>query len=147
MKSSSTTRGERELFRREGAELYLIVEGEGESVMMQKGEFVLLLVKHACSPLAAVVAMVGDMQWPVGKDSLVLKGKENRYSFSLPASLTFALAFIPPAAPDRLHHLQRLDCLLHQYSTFMQQAGKFSSQRARLSRSIFMHCLAALASI
>lgn len=81
---------------------------------MQRGEFALLLVKHVSSPLAAVVATVGDMQWPVGKDSLVLKHENNRYSFSLPAALTYAVTF---SSPDTLH-LQQLDSLLRQYSTF-----------------------------
>ncbi len=46
-----------------GAQLFLVdVE---ESVLMQCGEFSLRLLKQTHSPLAAVVASVGEVQWPI----------------------------------------------------------------------------------
>ncbi|MCO5552193.1 hypothetical protein L7F22_005705 [Adiantum nelumboides] len=102
-----------ELFRKGGAQLFL-VDGD-ESALLQRGEFTLLLVKHSRSPLAAIVAMVGDMQWPVGKDSIVSKLGNTGFSFSnLPARLRFALSL----EHLDLAEMQKLELLFQEYATF-----------------------------
>ncbi|MCO5571240.1 hypothetical protein L7F22_024976 [Adiantum nelumboides] len=59
-----------ELFTTRRAKLYL-VDGS-QSALMQSGQFSLMLVKNPVSQLAAVVAMVGEVQWPVGRDASVI---------------------------------------------------------------------------
>lgn len=95
-----------------GAQLFLI-DGE-ESVLMQSGEFSLKLLKQTHSPLAVVVANVGEVQWPVGKDAPVLKLWNRRYTFALPG-LVYGLIFPDSAS---LEVMQRLEVVLDQYCTF-----------------------------
>lgn len=125
--------GESELFRKAGAQLYLV--DADESVLLQRGEFVLLLVKNSRSPLAAVVAMVGDMQWPVGKDSFVSKLGDAGFSFSnLPARLKFTLSLNKLETAE----MQKLERLFEEYSSYVhadsdaiQAADKFWTRLAK----------------
>jgi hypothetical protein len=96
-----------------GAQLCLI-DGE-ESVLMQKGDFCLRLLKQEHSPLAAIVAAVGEVQWPVGKDAPVLKVWNRRYTFALPG-LVYGLIF--PAETTPLEVLQQLEAVMDRYCTF-----------------------------
>lgn len=102
----------RELISIKNVQLYLI-DGE-ESVLMQSGEFSLKLLKQTHSPLAVVVANVGEVQWPVGKDAPVLKLYHRRYTFALPG---LVYGMIPPdtATAATLHNLE---LILADYSTF-----------------------------
>ncbi|KAH9570829.1 hypothetical protein CY35_02G062000 [Sphagnum magellanicum] len=104
---------ETELVRIRGAQLCLI-DGE-ESVLMQKGDFCLRLLKQEHSPLAAIVAAVGEVQWPVGKDAPVLKVWNRRYTFALPG-LVYGLIF--PAETTPLEVLQQLEAVMDRYCTF-----------------------------
>jgi hypothetical protein len=95
-----------------GAQLFLVdVE---ESVLMQCGEFSLRLLKQTHSPLAAVLASVGEVQWPVGKDAPILKVWNRRYTFALPG-LVYGLSF-PDSTPPAV--LQQLESVMDQYCTF-----------------------------
>ncbi|KAJ7516338.1 hypothetical protein O6H91_22G054500 [Diphasiastrum complanatum] len=103
---------ETELLKVRGAQLYLI--DEEESVLMQAGDFSLILVKQGHSPLAAVAALVGDVEWPVGKDSPVLKIANRCYTFALPG-LNYGLVL---SETTPLETSQYLESLMMQYSTF-----------------------------
>lgn len=103
---------QRELTNIRGVQLYLI-DGE-ESVLMTSGEFSLKLLKQTHSPLAVVVASVGEVQWPVGKDAPVLKVSNRRYTFALPG-LVYGM-FVPDST--QLGALQHLESILAEYSTF-----------------------------
>jgi hypothetical protein len=97
-----------------GAQLFL-VDGE-ESVLMQCGDFSLRLLKQAHpSPLAALVASVGQVQWPVGKDAPILKVWNRRYTFALPG-LVYGLLFPEISTPAIV--LQQLESIMDQYCTF-----------------------------
>lgn len=101
-----------ELVRIRGTDLFLI-DGE-ESVLMQSGDLVLVLQKQQRTPLAACVAMVGEVEWPVGKDAPVLRLADGRYSFALPG---FAYGMVLPEGvpPELVRHLEQL---LRVYATF-----------------------------
>lgn len=103
---------QRELIHIRGAQLYLI-DGE-ESVLMQSGEFSLKLLKQTHSPLAVVVANVGEVQWPVGKDAPALKVFHWRYTFALPG-LVYGVVL-----PDSTSGvtIQQFETILAEYSTF-----------------------------
>lgn len=103
---------QRELINIRGAQLYLI-DGE-ESVLMQSGEFSLKLLKQTHSPLAVVVANVGEVQWPVGKDAPVLKVFHLRYTFALPG-LVYGM-ILPDSTSGMV--IQQLETILAEYSTF-----------------------------
>ncbi|KAJ7557263.1 hypothetical protein O6H91_05G119400 [Diphasiastrum complanatum] len=101
-----------ELFKTKGAQLYLL-DGEA-SVLMQTGDFSLHLIKQANSLLAAVVASVGDVQWPVGKDSPVFKSGKASYTLALPG-IVYGLKLLESTPSGALHQLEALMLL---YSTF-----------------------------
>lgn len=103
---------QRELISMRNVQLYLI-DGE-ESMMMQSGEFSLKLLKQSHSPLAVVVANVGEVQWPVGKDAPVLKLFHRRYTFALPG-LVYGM-ILPESTP--VSALHTLEVILAEYSTF-----------------------------
>ncbi|CAK9207889.1 unnamed protein product [Sphagnum troendelagicum] len=109
-----------------GAQLFL-VDGE-ESVLMQCGDFSIRLLKQAHpSPLAAVVASVGQVQWPVGKDAPILKVWNRRYTFALPG-LVYGLLFPEIGTPAIV--LQQLESVLDQYCTFqIHQEIAYAAQR------------------
>lgn len=110
--SDSDMGSQRELINISGAQLYLI-DGE-ESVLMQSGEFSLTILKQTHSPLAVVVANVGEVQWPVGKDAPVLKVFHRRYTFALPG-LVYGM-ILPDSAPPTV--IQELEAILAEYCTF-----------------------------
>lgn len=121
---------QRELINIRGAHLYLI-DGK-ESVLMTGGEFSLKLLKQTHSPLAVVVANVGDVQWPVGKDAPVLKLWNRRYTFALPG-LVYGM-ILPDTTPIGV--LQQLESILTEYSTFelhheIVNAGQFGMNGRR----------------
>jgi hypothetical protein len=101
-----------EMIRIPGAQLCLI-DGE-ESVHMQSGDFALSLLKQTHSPLAVVVANVGEVQWPVGKDAPVLKVWTRRYTFALPG-LVYGL-ILPDTTSNIV--LQQLENILARYCAF-----------------------------
>lgn len=103
---------QRELINIRGAQLYLI-DGE-ETVIMQSGDFSLKLLKQTHSPLAVVVANVGEVQWPVGKDAPALKVFHRRYTFALPG-LVYGM-ILPESTSAEI--LQQLEIILAEYSTF-----------------------------
>ncbi|KAG0576632.1 hypothetical protein KC19_5G095100 [Ceratodon purpureus] len=103
---------QRELINIPGAQLYLI-DGE-ESVLMMSGGFSLKLLKQTRSPLAVVVANVGEVQWPVGKDAPVLKVWNWRYTFALPG-LVYGM-ILPDTTPIAV--LNNFEAILSEYSTF-----------------------------
>eukprot|EP01018_Ginkgo_biloba_P008902 Gb_15332 [translate_table: standard] len=105
---------ENELLRIRGAHLCLL--DWKESVIIQSGDFAFHISKQIKSPFAAVVALVGDLHWPVGKDSPTLNVAANKYTFALPG-LVYGLV-LPCNAP--VEAVQSLEGLLHQYSTFEQ---------------------------
>ncbi|CAK9208026.1 unnamed protein product [Sphagnum troendelagicum] len=109
-----------------GAQLFL-VDGE-ESVLMQCGDFSIRLLKQAHpSPLAAVVASVGQVQWPVGKDAPILKVWNRRYTFALPG-LVYGLLFPEIETPAIV--LQQLESVMDQYCTFqIHQEIAYAAQR------------------
>ncbi|EFJ13971.1 hypothetical protein SELMODRAFT_424165 [Selaginella moellendorffii] len=85
-----------ELLTLKNAQLFLV--DQEESVAMQRGDFKLVLTKQLHSPLAAVVATVKDVEWPVGKDCPVLKLGRGCYSFCLPG-FSYGL-LLDRATPD-----------------------------------------------
>ncbi|KAH9574248.1 hypothetical protein CY35_01G046900 [Sphagnum magellanicum] len=116
---------ETELVKIAGAQLCLI-DGE-ESVLMQCGDFSLRLLKQAHSPLAAVVAAVGEVQWPVGKDAPVLKVWNRRYTFALPG-LVYGILF-PNDTPE--HVIEQLEGVMDRFCTFevhQEMVAKFAEQ-------------------
>jgi len=114
-----------------GAQLFLVdVE---ESVLMQCGEFSLRLLKQTHSPLAAVVASVGEVQWPVGKDAPILKVWNRRYTFALPG-LVYGLSF-PDSTP--LAVLQQLESVMDQYCTFeIHQVAAHEQQNMNIATNV-----------
>ncbi|KAH8971375.1 hypothetical protein BDL97_02G137900 [Sphagnum fallax] len=103
---------EKELVKIAGAQLCLI-DGE-ESMVMQSGEFSLRLLKQARTPLAAVVAAVGQVQWPVGKDAPVLKVWNRRYTFALP-SLVYGIVFPDDTSAEAI---ELLEDVMDRFCTF-----------------------------
>ncbi|CAM6086983.1 unnamed protein product [Calypogeia fissa] len=103
---------ESELVRIGGAQLYLL--DEVESVRMGTGFFALIMIVHANTHLAALVAQVAEFQWPIGKDAPVLKIANLRYTFAMPG-LVYGLIL-----PDNttLEQVQRFESYLRQYCTF-----------------------------
>ncbi|CAM6018668.1 unnamed protein product [Sphagnum balticum] len=114
-----------------GAQLFLVdVE---ESVLMQCGEFSLRLLKQTHSPLAAVVASVGEVQWPVGKDAPILKVWNRRYTFALPG-LVYGLSF-PDSTPPAV--LQQLESVMDQYCTFeIHQVAAHEQQNMNIATNV-----------
>ncbi|MCO5580897.1 hypothetical protein L7F22_034770 [Adiantum nelumboides] len=104
-----------ELFTTGRAELYL-VDGS-QSALMQSGQFSLMLVKNPISQLAAVVAMVGEVQWPVGRDSSVVRKQGGSFTFMLPGPLRYDLVLASPGAD-----LQKLEHILEEYSDCQRPA-------------------------
>ncbi|KAJ7548253.1 hypothetical protein O6H91_07G004600 [Diphasiastrum complanatum] len=104
---------ETELIRIEAAQLFLIDEEESV-LLLQAGMFALNLTKQGHSSLAAVDALVGDVHWPVAKDSPVCRIREGWYLFSIPGVL-YALIFSDTTS---LEDLQELESLLLEYSLF-----------------------------
>ncbi|BFI25559.1 spartin [Marchantia polymorpha subsp. ruderalis] len=103
---------ETELLRISGAQLFLL-DGE-ESVRMGVGNFALMMTVQAQTPLAAMVAQVADVQWPVGKDGPVLKLANYRYTFSIPGLLYGVI--LPKDVSKEL--IQKFESLMQQYCTF-----------------------------
>lgn len=121
---------QRELINIRGAQLHLI-DGE-ESLLMTNGDFSLKLLKQTQSPLAVVVANVGEVQWPVGKDAPVLKVWNRRYTFALPG-LVYGM-ILPDST--QIGALQHLESILAEYSTFethheIAKAVQFASNGQR----------------
>ncbi|CAK9213916.1 unnamed protein product [Sphagnum troendelagicum] len=114
-----------------GAQLFLVdVE---ESVLMQCGEFSLRLLKQTHSPLAAVLASVGEVQWPVGKDAPILKVWNRRYTFALPG-LVYGLSF-PDSTPPAV--LQQLESVMDQYCTFeIHQVAAHEQQTMNIATNV-----------
>jgi spartin len=104
---------ETEVMKISGAQLFLI--DREESVLMQKGDFSLRLVKQEHSPLAAIVAAVGEVQWPIGKDAPALKVWNRHYTFALPGLMVYGLLF-PAETPVEV--LQQLEAVMNHYCTF-----------------------------
>ncbi|CAM6045078.1 unnamed protein product [Sphagnum compactum] len=104
---------ETEMVKISGAQLFLI--DREESVLMQKGDFSLRLVKQEHSPLAAIVAAVGEVQWPIGKDAPALKVWNRHYTFALPGLMVYGLLF-PAETPVEV--LQQLEAVMNHYCTF-----------------------------
>jgi len=135
---------ETELVKIAGAQLCLI-DGE-ESVLMQCGDFSLRLLKQAHSPLAAVVAAVGEVQWPVGKDAPVLKVWNRRYTFALPG-LVYGILF-PNDTPE--HVIEQLEGVMDQFCTFevhQEMVAKFAGKSQCCCRSEPDFCLHATTKI
>ncbi|XP_057873951.2 protein EARLY-RESPONSIVE TO DEHYDRATION 7, chloroplastic isoform X1 [Cryptomeria japonica] len=107
-----STGSENELVRIRGAQLCLI-DGK-ESVILQSGDFALHVIKQNQSSLAAVVGLVGDLQWPVGRDSPVVMVGSKKYAFALPGLLYGLL--LPSNTPVEAE--QNLEGLLQYYSAF-----------------------------
>ncbi|KAH9295189.1 hypothetical protein KI387_038777 [Taxus chinensis] len=108
------TGSENELLRIKGAELCLIDRKESV-IMIQSGDFSFNVIKQTHSPLAAVVGLVGDLQWPVGRDSPSMKVGNKKYAFALPGEILYGL-LLPGDTP--LEAEQSLEGLLHHYSMF-----------------------------
>eukprot|EP00250_Pteridium_aquilinum_P001620 c11810_g3_i1 orf=200-862(+) len=108
--ASAAALGHGELFRSRDAQLVL-VEGD-ERLLMESGDFVILLVKNTVSQLAAVLAMVGEVQWPVGRDSAVAKEGVASFSFSLPGPLKYSVELGSTASAA---DVQRLEKLVEEY--------------------------------
>ncbi|KAJ7548254.1 hypothetical protein O6H91_07G004700 [Diphasiastrum complanatum] len=104
---------ETELIRIEAAQLYLIDE-EDSVLLLQSGVFALILTKQGHSSLAVIDALIGDVHWPVAKDSPVCKIREEGYTFSIPGVL-YALIFTEKTS---LEDKKELESLLLEYSLF-----------------------------
>ncbi|CAK9857996.1 unnamed protein product [Sphagnum jensenii] len=113
-----------------GAQLFLI--DRGESVLMQKGDFSLRLVKQEHSPLAAIVAAVGEVQWPIGKDAPALKVWNRHYTFALPGLMVYGLLF-PAETPVEV--LQQLEAVMNHYCTFEVHQEIAAAARHQISGS------------
>lgn len=103
---------ENELVRIRGAQLCLI-DGK-ESVVLQSGDFALHVIKQNESSLAAALGLVGDLQWPLGRDSPVIMVGSKKFAFALPG-LLYGL-ILPGNTP--LEAEQSLEALLQHYAAF-----------------------------
>ncbi|RWR93049.1 LOW QUALITY PROTEIN: hypothetical protein CKAN_02228100 [Cinnamomum micranthum f. kanehirae] len=110
---------ESEMIRINGTELYLM--GDERIAVIRTGEFAVRVVKQLQSPLSAAFCIVGDHQWPLGKDCPVLRVGLRRFSFALPGFL-YGLALPENCSEDELKRLEetlmRFSCygshLLHE---------------------------------
>lgn len=130
----SSMGSQRELVNIKGAQLYLI-DGE-ESVLMTSGEFSFNLLKQKSSPLAVVVASVGEVQWPIGKDAPSLKVWNRRYTFALPG-LVYGM-ILPDSTPVAV--LNHLDSILSEFSTF-ETHHEIANAGNQLINQLFLHLL------
>lgn len=103
---------EAQLLHISSVQLYLLYADQ--SFPFKHGDFVLRLFKQNLSPLAAVLASVDDIYWPIGKDSPSLKLKDRSFTFAFPG-LIYGLV-LPETAP--VDSRNQLEALLRQYSTF-----------------------------
>lgn len=112
MRSPATEGAETELYRSQDAQVYLVdVEA---NVLMQTGDFVFSFANHARAPLAALMAMVGDLQWPVGKDSLAMRVGDKCFIYALHGLIyRLVLGEFTTAADTK-----KVEGILQEYATF-----------------------------
>ncbi|XP_058084848.1 uncharacterized protein LOC131232555 isoform X1 [Magnolia sinica] len=93
-----------ELIRIGGAELSLI--GHDRSInAIRSGEFTIRIIRQSISPLSAAICTVGEHQWPIAKDSPVLRVGPKRFCFTLPGFF-YGLTFSDSCLEDDLKRLK-----------------------------------------
>ncbi|XVF34916.1 hypothetical protein REPUB_Repub18cG0099600 [Reevesia pubescens] len=96
---------------------------EGEALELTKGEFTLVRILDENVPLATIVKVGEDVQWPLTKDEPVVKLDSFHYLFSLPMkdgnSLSYGLTFSGQYASS----LGSLDSFLKEHACFSGAAS------------------------
>ncbi|XVE54189.1 hypothetical protein DITRI_Ditri03aG0060600 [Diplodiscus trichospermus] len=97
--------------------------GEGEALELAKGEFTLVRILDEDVPLATIVKVGQDLQWPLTKDEPVVKLDSFHYLFSLPMKdgnpLSYGVTFLGQYGSS----LGSLDAFLKEHSCFSGAAS------------------------
>ncbi|KAK8595569.1 hypothetical protein V6N13_000276 [Hibiscus sabdariffa] len=93
---------------------------EGEAMELGNGDFTVVRVSDDDVPLATIIKVGEDLQWPLTKDEPVVKLDSFHYLFSLPMKdgnpLSYGVSF--PARHDASRSTSLLDSFLKEHSCF-----------------------------
>ncbi|XP_077214336.1 uncharacterized protein LOC143849171 [Tasmannia lanceolata] len=103
-----------------GAELAVMGGGDSRAISIRAGEFAIRAVNQTESPLFLTICLVDEHQWPVAKDSPVLRVGPRRFSFALPA-FVYGLT-LPESCSEG--DLKKLEWILMKYSVYEDCSGK-----------------------
>ncbi|MBA0722693.1 hypothetical protein Golax_003346, partial [Gossypium laxum] len=105
-----------------GCRVYLMEEGE--ALELGKGEFTLVRVLEEDVPLATIIKVGEDVQWPLTKDEPVVKLDSFHYLFSLPMKdgnpLSYGVTF---SGQYDSRFMSSLDSFLKEHSCFSGAAS------------------------
>ncbi|KAA3468299.1 Senescence/dehydration-associated protein-related isoform 2 [Gossypium australe] len=97
---------------------------DGDALELGKGEFKLVRVLDDDVPLATIVKVTDDLQWPLTKDEPVVKLDSVHYLFSLPVKdgkpLSYGVTFV---GRGHGNSLSSLDSFLKEHSCFAAGVG------------------------
>ncbi|TYH08094.1 hypothetical protein ES288_A08G288200v1 [Gossypium darwinii] len=97
---------------------------DGDALELGKGEFKLVRVLDDDFPLATIIKVTDDLQWPLTKDEPVVKLDSVHYLFSLPVKdgkpLSYGVTFV---GRGHGNSLSSLDSLLKEHSCFAAGVG------------------------
>ncbi|XP_022730974.1 senescence/dehydration-associated protein At4g35985, chloroplastic-like isoform X2 [Durio zibethinus] len=96
---------------------------EGEALELARGEFTLVRILDADVPLATIVKVGEELQWPLTKDEPVVKLDSFHYLFSLPMKDGNPLSYGVTFSGQYGSNLGSLDSFLKEHSCFSGAAS------------------------
>ncbi|KAJ6843230.1 senescence/dehydration-associated protein-like isoform X1, chloroplastic [Iris pallida] len=122
------------LLRIPGASVFLT--GDGEAVELAKGDLSILRITDEGVPLATVVKVGTNLQWPLTKDEPVIKLDEVHYLFTLPDNdgsfLNYGVTFAAGS-----NYLDNLDLLLEENACLSTPSKTTNYSRAPSSSNSY----------
>ncbi|KAF8019080.1 hypothetical protein BT93_H3833 [Corymbia citriodora subsp. variegata] len=98
----------KELFETENATLLLIDYDLNQTVEpIKQGNFMVQHIVHALGPILIATCMVSTLQWPLTKDSSVIRVGRRSYVFGMPG-IIYGLLFPEECSEDKLAHLDSI---------------------------------------
>lgn len=78
-----------ELFKFFASSIFLMIcnEGQNENFLMSSGGFTVNLIIKAACPILATVCSVGNFQWPLTKDTVVIRIAKRTFAIAIPGLL------------------------------------------------------------
>ncbi|MCL7031248.1 hypothetical protein MKW94_003130 [Papaver nudicaule] len=131
---TSNTPKEELLLRIPGCTVNLVQEGE--AVEIAKGYFNLVKLSAENVPLAILVKVGDEIQWPLTKDEPVVKIDELDYLFSLPIKDTDLLNYGVSFSRQKGSGLTDLDSFLKEYSCFSGASSSSNSKTSSGARAL-----------
>ncbi|XP_061366315.1 senescence/dehydration-associated protein At4g35985, chloroplastic-like isoform X2 [Gastrolobium bilobum] len=91
---------------------------KGEAVELAQGQFMMMKIMDENVPLATIIKVGNDVQWPLTKDEPVVKVDAFHYLFSLPVKDGEPLSYGVTFPEHSCGNMGLLDSFLKQYSCF-----------------------------